>query len=354
MRPRPSTCFAGAFAMALVLRGLAAQAQPAAPSPSDKALAETFFRDGRALMTAGKTPEACAKFSESQRLDPQIGTELNLALCHEADGKTASAWAEFDEVAEQATRPADKGRGDFARQHAHDLEKKLSRVRLVVAKPGPDMAVKVDGRALSTSVWGTPFPIDPGDHTVEASATGKKPWTQSFRVAPGPSTADLGVPPLEDAGSAAPAVVPAAPPAPVPALQQAPSPGASSPPPPPADAKPSGSGGKTVGFILAGIGVVGIGAGSVFGIMTFSKNGTANDNCKLPGGKCTQAGVDAGNAASTDAAISTVAFGVGVVSLAVGTFMILASRHPAPAAARVRVTPLLGSAGGGLGLSGSW
>src|SRR5215472_3170324 len=130
MKPLGRT--APAFLTAVILVTMAGSAA-AQPAPSDVALAESLFREGRQLINAGKTSEACGKFAESERLDPQIGTELNLALCHEKEGKTASAWGEFNDVAQQATLPADKDRGEFARRHASDIEKKLSRVRLTVA-----------------------------------------------------------------------------------------------------------------------------------------------------------------------------------------------------------------------------
>ncbi|NOU28880.1 MAG: hypothetical protein HOO96_13330, partial [Polyangiaceae bacterium] len=65
------------FALALVLI--------AAPAFRDDA--ETLFREGRKALEAGDYAVACAKFAESQRIEPAPGTLLNLAGCEERSGK---------------------------------------------------------------------------------------------------------------------------------------------------------------------------------------------------------------------------------------------------------------------------
>ena len=94
MSSRWGACGCG---LALALAPLIARAEPTA---QDRALAETLFRDGRALVQAGKVAEGCTKLADSQQLDPQMGTLLNVALCQEQQGKTASAWAAFVEVSD--------------------------------------------------------------------------------------------------------------------------------------------------------------------------------------------------------------------------------------------------------------
>lgn len=281
----------------------------AEPTPADKALAQTLFREGRSLLTGGKTAEACDKLAESDRLDPQIGTHLNLALCHEAQGKTASAWVEFGEVADQADRVhGDEERGNFARQHARDLESKLARVRLHVANAAPGLTVRIDSATLGQAAWTTAVPLDPGKHELRAEAPGKKPSVQSIDVPTGPATTDATIPALQDA--------------------------------PPSQAK--GSPLRAAGFVTAGVGAAGIVVGSIFGIMAFSQNGTANDHC--PNDRCDKIGVGAGQDASTSAAISTVAFIAGAALVAGGAVFILVG-SPSKSKSGANFVPWMGVSG---------
>ena len=48
-----------------------------------EAAAEALFRSGREAAAAGDHGVACARFRESQRLQPAAGTLLNLAICEE-------------------------------------------------------------------------------------------------------------------------------------------------------------------------------------------------------------------------------------------------------------------------------
>src|ERR1700743_3377203 len=82
------------------LSSLAAVASPA--SAADPAAAQALFDEATRLMAQRRLPEACAKFQESQRQDPGIGTLYHFADCEDRLGKTATAWATFLEVASEA------------------------------------------------------------------------------------------------------------------------------------------------------------------------------------------------------------------------------------------------------------
>ena len=276
------------------------EARAEGPTAEEKAQADAFFREGRALLTAGKIAEACGKLAESHRLDPAPGTLVNLALCHEKEGKTARAWAEFNEVAE---RPGDdKARREFATAHARDLEGKLSRLRLVVTEGGVRPTVKLDGREKTPSAWGSALPLDPGARVVEASAPGHNTWSETVTVPPGPATVEIRVPLL--VATAAPAAL-----GPKVAEPQEPRKGAGAT--------------RPLGFVLLAVGVVGVGVGSYFGVRTLSKKSDADALC--PTNKCAgNADVQAlDDAAKSSALISTVGIGVGAAALVVGGVLVL-------------------------------
>jgi hypothetical protein len=152
--------------------------QPA--SAHDAPLAETLFNEGRVLMAAKRFPEACAKFTESQRLDAATGTLLNLAACHEAEGKLATAWAEYREAQRASRRSNRSDRIRFTDAHLAELEKHLSYLTVHVPPAAriPGLEVFVDGIAREPAAWETAAPVDPGAHRVTATVPGRTPFVR--------------------------------------------------------------------------------------------------------------------------------------------------------------------------------
>ena len=59
------------------------------------AAAEALFNQAHAAMSAHDYDTACQRFAESNRLDPAVGTLLNLGVCEAARGRVATAWELF-------------------------------------------------------------------------------------------------------------------------------------------------------------------------------------------------------------------------------------------------------------------
>jgi hypothetical protein len=281
----------------LVALGLAlALPARAAESGSNKAAAEALFAEGRSLMAAGRCAEAIPKFQASQRLDPGVGTLLNLAECYEQTGKTASAWAEYREVVSMARTSGSAEREELAQQKAGALEGKLSRLAISVVQGGQVDGLKVtrDGETVDPAEFGVPIPVDPGPHVIQASAPGKQTWSKRIEVGGDANTERVEVPLLVDGGA-----------------------GAASAPAAEADApKKSGSGQRTLALVAGGVGVVGVALGAVFGLQASSSWDDAKSACDDYPYECGSGGLAKKEDASSQATISTIGFVAGGVCLA--------------------------------------
>jgi hypothetical protein len=310
----------------------------AQPSATEKAEADALFNDGRKLMGQKRYAEACRKLEASQKLDPAGGTLLNLAVCHEAEGKLATAWVEFNDALVQAKSDKKLDRVKLARERIADLEGKLPKITITLdpaVKPG-QVEVKRDGQSVSDALFGTAVPVDPGPHTVSASAPGHKAWTTSI---------DLG------AGDARTVVVPEL------AIVKAPAPPASSSPPPP---PPPPRGRLIAGYVVGGVGLLALGVGTYFGVRTLSKKSQSDDQCPTAD-TCTDEGVELNDAARQAATVSNIGLGLGIVGVGVGAFLVLTAPRgharrvsPSGNTSSLRLAPTGGPGGGGLSLSGAF
>lgn len=158
----------------------AIEAAPArAAEPSDPAAAEALFAEGKALMQQGDYERACPKLEESYRLEAATGALLAVGLCHEGQGKLASAWVELMNVAALANAEHNPEREQAARQRAELLAPRLAflslRVDPALARV-PGLTIQHDGVMLRPAAWGTGIPVDPGRHLLRASAPGRQDW----------------------------------------------------------------------------------------------------------------------------------------------------------------------------------
>ncbi len=301
------------IALAAVLAACAGARDARAQSGADKAAAEDLFRAAKSLADAGNHAGACPKFELSQRLDPGIGTLLYLADCYEKTGRYASAWATFLEAAAAARAAGQADREQLARELAGALEPKLSKLAIVVEATSdvPGLQVTRDGAPVDRGLWGIASPVDAGPRRIEAKAPGKLTWSSVVDVK-GTQPVSVSVPPLADAP-----VTPAGP-APAPVAATAPA-GAVTPAPAEAD---RGSGQRTLGYVVGGLGVVGLGVGAVFGLQAKSKNDEADSHCGKDG-LCDDEGVTLGEDALAAATLSTIAFGIGAAGVVGGLVLIV-------------------------------
>jgi hypothetical protein len=296
--------------VSVCLLGLPGSAWAQSAGSHNQATAEALFSEGRALAAKGRYAEACPKFEASQQLDPGLGTLLNLADCYEKVGKTASAWAEYRNAIPLARSAGSKARLDLATSHAAALESRLSKLTIRVSSAAsavPQLEIRRDGVAVLQAELDSALPVDPGSHTIAASAPGKQPWSTTVQVDADAPNVVVDVPELSEATSAKAA-------APV-------APDSSAPKPNEPPVERVGSTQRTVAIVVGAVGVAGLGLGTAFGILAKNNWSDAKSHCSNYPSACSPQGIDLNSTASSQATISTVAFIAGGAALATGAVL---------------------------------
>ncbi len=299
-------------------------------------------------MAEGKYADACPKFADSEKLDPAPGTLLNLAKCYEKNGQSASAWVTFKDAEAVSRRTGHQDWAGMAHDRAQALAPKLLRLTINVPPTSEVDGLQLtrDGSLLARSEWNTPIPVDPGSHTVEATAPSTRKWTTSVTVDPSSTSAVVTIPQLEVERQA-------------PVATTKPPPATPSPPAPVEPPPPSGSGQRIAGYAVGGVGIVGLALGGVFGLVAKSKNDQAlqPQNCRTST-FCTPQGLSLTSDAKNAATLSTVFFIAGGVAVGTGLVLVLAapsSKTPSTKSASVvRLVPQVGPGAMGMAMEGAW
>ena len=170
----------------------------AAQSPADVERANALFLAGRELLTRHETQAACDKFEASIALDPAApGVMLNLGLCYELLKKYATSLYWFRKAQVAAAEGKLTAYEDEAKRHTVALAAKVSIVRIAAAAAPAGTEILIDGKLVAPTDYAR-VEIDRGSHTLDARATGKRPFRRSFAVT-GTDAGTLVIPALADA-----------------------------------------------------------------------------------------------------------------------------------------------------------
>jgi hypothetical protein len=281
----------------------------------DPPAAEALFRQAREARARGDYAAACPKFAESQRLDPSVGTLMNLAECEEHEGHLAQAWESWHEALDQLLRTNDE-RVEIARAHADDLDRRVPRLVVRLAPGAAGARVERDGVVLGAPSLGAALPVDPGEHRLVVRSSGHAPGETVVNLAEGERReVVVGVGPAESGPAGA----------------------APSPLPDAAGASPW----RTTGFVALGVAGVTLVTAVVSAVLVAHDKSVVDASCDSAR-VCSPDGADAASAGKTWLVVNTVSSIVTVAAAGAGVALVLT--HPARGPS-VRLTPASFNAG---------
>lgn len=173
MRRRSRAPWLWGLSLLLLVAPRSAAAQPADPA------ADALMAESKTLLGAGKIAEACAKIEQAYASKPSSAIQIELAGCHEKQGKVTIALAEFNEAATAARKEKRPDREKTALLKSKALGPKIPKLTLTLSPEAgavAGLALSIDGKPLERAEWGKPLAVDPGDHIVTATAPDRSKW----------------------------------------------------------------------------------------------------------------------------------------------------------------------------------
>ncbi|HEX6765196.1 MAG TPA: hypothetical protein VF103_06950, partial [Polyangiaceae bacterium] len=314
-----------------------------AQSDEQRAAARSLATEGATAFNDGRFQEAVDYFSKAESLVHAPPHLLFLARSHAKLGQLVKAREAYMKIVKEPLPPnapqAFRNAQTSANDEVRAIEPRIASLTVKVegGTDAKDLAVLVDGVPINAVLIGVAQPVDPGEHKVEAGATGLRAPLQTVSLGDGEKKSV--VLKLESAPGAAPLVAVAQAPAatanpePAPASQPAssPAPTTDKGPTPASDDK---SGLRIGSYVAFGVGVVGLAVGTLFTMQSASKRKDADAKFEECGG---ETGCHSGNPLSKEVTsldddarsamtLGIVGFAVGGVGVATGaTLLILSS-----------------------------
>jgi hypothetical protein len=317
------------------------------PSPEDVAAARELGTQGVKLAQSGDCKSAIPKLQAAEKLFHAPTTAEQLGECQINVGRLVAGTETLNRVVHESL-PANAPAPFIAAQQRAQTTltatmPKIAQLKIHVdGAPADQVTVTVDDEKVPSVLFDSNRPTDPGTHTVKATAAGFADASQSVQLAPGGN------------GSVSLTMTPAPGAAPVPAAVPGPTP--ANPPPAPPTAPPpeaSSSGhSKVLPVVLLAVGGAGLVVGGAFGVLALGTKSTLDGACVNK--TCPSSQQSNINSLGTQATVSSVGFGVGVVAAALGAYFLFTSggssdsKAAAPASA-LEVKPWVGLGSAGLG-----
>jgi len=332
-------------------------------APGSKAEARQHHNLGLASMKQKAYGEAIAELNQAYDLGHDFTVLYDIGQAYVAMDQPVFAVKMFKKYLVEGGKQVPASRRKEVETTIAAQQRRIASVTVRASLDG--VVVRVDGLVVGKTPLPAPLELGAGPHFLAASAEGFRPWDIPLDLAGGERRdLEIRLEPSEAAPARPVAITPVpAAPAAVTIPQPEPSPvqpllvETTMPDPLAAPAAAPFPTRKVVAYVLGGVGIAALAVGGTYGVAAITNRRDSDAAC--PQNQCSQAGVDLNNQAKTAARIADIGIGVGLVGVAVATYLLLRPAQPdsAPATASapgMRLAAGVGPHHAAVALRGSW
>jgi hypothetical protein len=283
---------------------------PFASAQDDKAIkdARQKFRQAISLQTGGNWAAALGLFRDVAAVKNTPQVQFNIAICEENLGQLVQALGDYQLAAAQAT---EEGNAQVAAEVEDRLETLKERIPKILIQRGQNAGIakiSIDGLEVGSAMIGKEMPVDPGQHVVQASSRGHEPFEKKVEINEkqvAEVVIDLVDLPVDDnpyAGAGTTAG---------PAADEGPQKG------------PEEKGPNLLPFIIGGVGVASLAASGVFFILRQGAISELEDACGSEGSDCDSRHESIAERGQLYSVLAPITLGVGIAGVGAGTVLFL-------------------------------
>jgi hypothetical protein len=155
----------------------------AEPSASEKKLAKEMLAEAIADEKAGKCADALEVLRQIVQIQESGEALLHIGECMTKTGKLVDALKTWEHAEDVARVEKDRATQQALLPKLAALRERIPAVALQIPAEAKGVAIKVDGQAVVLSRVNVPISLDPGEHTIEAEAEGRSPFSTKITLA---------------------------------------------------------------------------------------------------------------------------------------------------------------------------
>ena len=148
---------------AMAVLALETVALAADPPSTEIALARRLFEEARTAEESKEWPAAVSKLRDAISIKETSGLRFHLAYCEEQQGMLVEALVDYERADDLSIERDEDLRSQIPARRT-SLQRRIPTVTLLFARDPSSASLTVDGRALGSTSFGKPMPLNPGKH----------------------------------------------------------------------------------------------------------------------------------------------------------------------------------------------